>query len=55
MSGVRTFASLSEAMRHSYEAYDRVFDSREGEYYWLVRVQTARGWAFAIAFERGVA
>jgi len=55
MQGIRRFASLSEAMRHSYEAYDRVFDTRAGEYYWLVRVQTARGWGFAIALERSAA
>ena len=51
MNGVRTFASLSDAMDHSFEAYDRVYDAREDEYYWLVRIQTARGWALAIAFE----
>jgi hypothetical protein len=55
MHGIRTFPSLSDAMHHSYEAYDRVFDTRAGEYYWLMRVQTARGWAFAIAFEQDAA
>jgi len=55
MHGIRRFASLSDAMRNSYEAYDRVFDAREGEYYWLMRVQTVRGWAFAIALERDAA
>jgi hypothetical protein len=48
MPGIRTFYSLDAAMRAGYEAYDA---PQAGRNYWLVRTQTARGWALAIAFE----
>lgn len=42
MNGVLTFSSLVEALRAGFEPFDRNGDG------YLVRTQTARGWAIAL-------
>lgn len=42
MAGIVVFRSLAEAINAGFEVYDRSPDG------YLVRLRTARGWAFAI-------
>lgn len=47
MAGIMVFATVSEARRAGFEVYDRTSDG------YLVRTQTARGWALAIVRSNG--
>ena len=46
MQGLTIFRSLNEAIHYGFEPYDRT----AGGY--LVRIRTARGFAFALVIER---
>ena len=42
MTGLMVFSSVTEALRAGYQIYDRTADG------YIVRIQTARGWAMAL-------